>query len=98
MSDSVYVTAVFRAKPDRLADVIAVFKELAPPSRDEPGCVEYGFYQDTQDAAVLIANEIWQDDAAFAAHLETPHFKTAIAGLDGLLSTEPAIHQCQPLI
>ena len=49
----------------------------------EEGCIAYTFSRDITDPDTLVIFEIWQDDAALAAHFQTPHmaaFQAAMAG------------------
>ena len=51
---------------------------------DEPGCLRFDVTQDAADANRLWVYEVYQDEAAFQAHLQAPHFircQEVIAGL-----------------
>ncbi len=98
MADTLNVTAQFVAKPDCVDGLIAVLSELAGPSRSEPGCQEYAFYQDLVDHRVVVAIEAWRDESSFEAHLETAHFKSAFEKLGGLLEAEPIIRKLHKII
>ncbi len=98
MDDRVHVTALFRAKSNSVDELIGVLGELTAPSREEPGCIEYGFTQDTDDPTVIIAVEIWRDREAIESHLTTQHFAEAFAKLGDLLEAEPVIHKCKKII
>ena len=43
--------------------------------RDEPGCLRFDIVQDRDDPNCFRFYEVYRDDAALAAHRETPHFK-----------------------
>ena len=98
MSDPIYVTAIFHVREDCIDQAIVIFNELAVPTRAEPGCVDYGFYQDGDNATLILAIETWQNHDAFRAHLASPHFKSAFDSVSKLLSAEPVIHQCKKII
>ena len=59
MGKQVEVVAVLVAQPGKEASVEAVLTELAAASREEEGCIEYGFYRDRADATRVLAFEIW---------------------------------------
>lgn len=42
---------------------------------DEPGCQQFDVAQDPNDEASFFLYEIYDDEAAFKAHLATSHFK-----------------------
>ena len=43
-------------------------------TRDEPGCFRFDMHQDAATPARFYLYEVYRDEAAFEAHLETPHF------------------------
>ena len=42
-------------------------------SRAEPGCLAYSYALDVLDETVVHVFEVWSDEAAFAAHIESAH-------------------------
>ena len=64
------------------------WQRLAVPSREEEGCIEYGFYRDRADPTRMLAFEIWANQDALNFHFETEHFKAAIGKLEGLLAEQ----------
>ena len=42
-------------------------------TRHEDGCEEYAFAQDLADPGLFRIIERWRDEAALAAHFQTPH-------------------------
>ena len=46
----------------------------APPARDEPGCRRFDVVEPPGEADRILLYEIYDDRAAFEAHLKTPHF------------------------
>ena len=71
------------------------FKALAVPlveaSQKEGGCIKYELLQNQSDSTDFTFIEEWVSDAALDTHLATPHFLTAAAKLDGLVTTAPDI-------
>lgn len=98
MDEQVEVIADLRAQVGKEAEVEAVLAEVAVPSREEEGCIEYGFYRDRADATRILAFEIWANQDALNFHFETEHFKAAIGKLESLLAEEPVITQCVKII
>ena len=60
--------------------VVDALEQLAPASRAEPGCRFYHAYRDPAEPRVFHLFEIYDDDAAVAAHGETEHFKEYALG------------------
>jgi quinol monooxygenase YgiN len=69
------VTVVFRAKPEYRAQFRNEMLENAAASRTkEPGCRLFDVCE-SPDGADIFLYEIYDDEAAFQAHLATDHFK-----------------------
>ena len=69
---------------DRLTDAALAMVEA---THKEAGCIAYTFSRDLADADSFVIFEIWTDDAALAAHFQTPHmaaFNAAMAGVERL--------------
>ena len=70
------VIVFFEAKAAHVAEFSAAITENAVASvRDEPGCSQFDVAQDPDDPASFFLYEIYDDEAAFKAHIETEHFK-----------------------
>jgi (4S)-4-hydroxy-5-phosphonooxypentane-2,3-dione isomerase len=61
--------------PEQLHTFLAATEENAVASRDEPGVVRFDVLSDRVDPAHVILVEIYQDEAAAAAHKDTPHYQ-----------------------
>jgi len=62
----------------------ALREEIEASVRLEPGVLALQAVSDRDDPARVIVFEIYADEAAYKAHLETPHFlkyKTAVASM-----------------
>jgi len=69
------VTVVFRARPEFRAQFREAMLENAEASRTrEPGCRLFDVCE-TPDGAEIFLYEIYDDEAAFKAHLATDHYK-----------------------
>ncbi len=98
MGNQIEVVAVLVAQAGKEAEVEALLRGLADSSREEEGCIEYGFYRDRADATRILAFEIWASPEALEFHFNTEHFVTAIGQLETLLAAEPVITQCEKII
>jgi autoinducer 2-degrading protein len=71
-----YVVAVrWVAKPGEAGEVARALAELHEPSTAEAGVLEYRAHRDPDDENVFFMFEVYADADAYAAHVETPHFK-----------------------
>ncbi len=62
---------------DRIAEIQ---KEFAPLARQEPGCRKFFVSRSDENPDHLFLYEEYDDEDAFKAHLETPHFERLIRG------------------
>lgn len=63
------------------AKVAEALTACAPPSRAEPGCIEYRTFRGA-DGDALFLKEEWQSQAALDEHMKTPHFLAFKAALE----------------
>ena len=76
---------------DRIAEIQ---KEFAPLARQEPGCRQFFVSRSEDNPDRFFLYEEYDDEAAFDAHRETPHFDRLIRGaaLDLLEDSRKAIY------
>ncbi len=78
------VTAVLRAKPGKEKQLETQLLGMLKPVGQEEGTLEYRFHRAQEDAGCFFFYEKYRDQAAFDAHVVTPHFRklqTEIADL-----------------
>jgi autoinducer 2-degrading protein len=74
MSDFV-IMVDFRLKPGAKAAFRRLIDENARAScRDEPGCRRFDVLESPAEADRIVLYEIYDDRAAFGAHIKTSHF------------------------
>jgi quinol monooxygenase YgiN len=76
-----------RIKPEHVDAWIAQALENARGSRREPGCRQFEVLVDPQDRTRVMLFEMYDDDKAFEAHQQTPHFKKYLAEAVPLLAS-----------
>jgi len=91
MAKELYVTGKFVAKKDRVADLVNVLENLASQTRTETGCLDYGYYQSSDNPTVFTSFEKWESPEAEGAHWNTQHLKDALAQLPELTDGEPEV-------
>lgn len=67
------IYAHFQAKPGNEDLVHKILSGLVQPTRQEPGCLHYEFYQSLDDKAKIILHEQWVDAAAHDIHMQMPY-------------------------
>jgi len=80
----IIVTGTLHARPESLAEVLALSREHILRSRAEAGCLEHGVAIDADDPMRLVFFERWTDRDAIGTHLNLPasrDFGRAVAAL-----------------
>ena len=57
-------------------------------ARDEPGCRQFDVCHDPDHPDHVFLYEVYDDRAAFDAHLSTPHFKSFDAATAGMIRSK----------
>lgn len=90
----VVVTGWILARPETLADLIALGQDHSRRSRAEPGCLSHDLYIDSENGLKLFFFERWADRAALQAHFAVPEsneFMRKVRALSAGGSTGPEI-------
>ncbi|UYN97303.1 MAG: antibiotic biosynthesis monooxygenase [Enhydrobacter sp.] len=74
------VTAFWEAKPDAIDRVRGVVERFLPQAQRDPGVHAFQIHQSLTEPARFFFYEVFEDEAAFAAHQQTAHFKELILG------------------
>ena len=76
-----------RIKPENVEAFMKKALENAREARKEPGCKQFDVLVDPKDSARVMLYEVYDDDKAFEAHQQTPHFKKYVAEAVPLLAS-----------
>ena len=69
------IVAELTVAPERLADFIAHSSEDGRASvANEDGCRQFDVHVSADGSPTVVLYEVYDDRAAFEAHLQTPHF------------------------
>ena len=80
------VVADFQVKPGKLGEFVEIAKvDAAASVANEPGCHRFDVATPRDGSDRVIFYEIYEDEAAFNAHLETPHLKAFRDGIADLV-------------
>src|SRR5712671_7621034 len=90
----IFIVVKWTIKPERTGNWLAEVDEFTQGTRSEPGNIffEWSRSVDNPDQFVLV--EAFQDDAA-AAHVNSGHFKAAMAWMPEVVAETPQIINVQ---
>ncbi|WP_174185803.1 putative quinol monooxygenase [Nocardia barduliensis] len=75
----------FLARPGREAELRNLLQGVIEPTLAEDGCLTYELYLHPTDPSRMVLLEEWTDEAALAAHFQTPHLKALATALEDVL-------------
>jgi len=76
-----------RVKPESVESFMKKLGENAAAARKEPGCRQFDVLVDPKDRTKVMLYEVYDDEKAFEAHQQTPHFKKYVAEAVQLLAS-----------
>lgn len=74
------VTAFWEAKPEEVDSLVGIVREFLPQAQREPGVKAFQIHQSLTEPTKFFFYEVFKDEAAFAEHQQSGHFKTLIVG------------------
>jgi quinol monooxygenase YgiN len=80
LKDGLIVTAFWEAKPAEADAVAAIVREYLPQAQREPWVHAFQIHRSITEPEKFFFYEVFRDEAGFASHQETPHFKALIVG------------------
>src|SRR5215469_10584003 len=80
LKDGLVVTAFWQAKPGEVDALVDIIRRFLPQAQREPGVKAFQIHQSLTEPEKFFFYEVFKDEAAFADHQKTDHFKTLIAG------------------
>jgi (4S)-4-hydroxy-5-phosphonooxypentane-2,3-dione isomerase len=76
-----------KVKPENVESFLKKVQDNAQAARKEPGCRHFDVLVDPNDRTQMMLYEIYDDEKAFEAHQQTPHFKKYLAEAVPLLAS-----------
>lgn len=74
------ITAAWETHPGEEGVVAELLRSFLPAAQKEPGVKQFEIHQNAAKPREFLFYEVFADEAAFAAHQQTEHFKTIIQG------------------
>jgi quinol monooxygenase YgiN len=87
----IFITAKFRVLPEHSDNWADITREFTEATRAEPGNLWFDWSRSLDDPNEYVLVEAFRDGDAGAAHVQSPHFAAAIAGLPKYLVDTPRI-------
>ena len=91
LNDGFVVAITIEAKPGDEDSVATILDVMVEPTMAEPGVKLFLPYRSPGNPALFFVFELYVDEAGWAAHQETEHFKKAIPQLLPLLKRRERI-------
>jgi (4S)-4-hydroxy-5-phosphonooxypentane-2,3-dione isomerase len=76
-----------KVKPETVDAFMSRLSENAKNARKEPGCKQFDVLVDPNERTKVLLYEVYNDEQAFEAHQQTPHFKKYFAEALPLLAS-----------
>ena len=87
----VVVIARAGCAPERREELIELARWMQNESRQEPGCINYGFYASLEDPTEFVAVEEWESTDALRTHFAAPSVARCSTEISGLLDRPPDV-------
>ncbi|WP_019874811.1 putative quinol monooxygenase [Sporichthya polymorpha] len=87
---SVFVLVEFRARPDRVDDLLDLLHQILPDTRSFDGCKEVLVEQDLDEPTTVLLCERWISRAHFDAYKAWRSERGDLAGLGDILAGRPS--------
>ena len=87
----IFIVVKHAVRPEYAGQWAELMGEFTSATRAEPGAISFEWSRSLDDPNELVLIEAFTDAAAGAAHVNSAHFKHAIARLPDLLSAPPQI-------
>jgi quinol monooxygenase YgiN len=80
LKDGLIVTAFWEAKEGETEAVLGIIRRYLPQAQKEPWVHAFQIHQSLSEPHKFFFYEVFKDEAGFASHQQTPHFKELIVG------------------
>jgi quinol monooxygenase YgiN len=87
----IFITAKFHVRSEDADSWPEITRAFTAATRAEPGCLWFDWSRSLDDPTEYVLVEAFRDGDAGAAHVQSDHFKAAIAALPTYLVETPRI-------
>jgi quinol monooxygenase YgiN/predicted N-acetyltransferase YhbS len=93
-----FIFARFHALPNRAEDVAVALRDVVPPTRSEPGCLDIKAHRALDDQQLFYIHSRWIDQAAFERHASLPHTVHFIDRVQKLIDHPLEVTRTRPIL
>lgn len=87
----IFIVVKFPVLPDRSEDWLSLVADFTTAVRAEPGNVFFEWSRSVEDPNTFVLCEGFRDAEAGAVHVQSDHFKAAMAWMPDVVSATPQI-------
>ena len=87
----IFIVVKHQVRPQYADDWLTLVEEFTAATRAEPGNIWFDWFRSVEDPNLYVLVEAFQDGSAGQAHVNSVHFRTAMAELPKWLSDVPEI-------
>jgi len=80
-----FVFVKLRAREGEEKAVEEALREVAGPSREEPGCISFHVFRSVRDPRLFYIHSRWEDESAFQKHAVLAHTERFLRKVDALV-------------
>jgi len=85
------VIATAKAKAGKEKDLERALRDVAKPTRAQPGSVAFSLFRSTENPAIIVGFERWESTKAHDKHLQGAHVQKLMAAMADVLAEPPQI-------
>jgi quinol monooxygenase YgiN len=87
----IFIVVKMRPRPEHVDEWPSLMELFTNATRAEPGNLFFDWYRSVEEPGLYVLVEAFRDGAAGESHVNTDHFKAAMARLPQLLAEVPEI-------
>jgi quinol monooxygenase YgiN len=87
----IVVVGRVRTDDERREELLRVGQTVVAASRQDPGCLNYALYEDTESKNEFVFVEEWEDDEALQRHFATAHIAEFMRAMRPTLVAPPDV-------
>jgi quinol monooxygenase YgiN len=87
----IFIVVKFPVRPERSEDWMSLVADFTAATRAEPGNIFFEWSRSVEDPNEFVLVEAFRDGDAGSAHVNSQHFKSAMAVLPEAISATPKI-------
>ncbi len=87
----IFIVVKFTVRPDRSEDWLSLVEDFTTATRQEPGNIFFEWFRSVDKPNQFVLVEAFKSREAGEVHVNSDHFKTAMAWIPDVISETPEI-------